>query len=405
MTGAHARPSERGVGPRLVGPAPAPPPSGLRDAWTRELAGWLEEPLPRGLREVAPERRRRTWDVFRQVVTIHGLAPHLARLLHSSALADLLPAEVAAWLREQDALNSSRIGRMHDELRAILAASAEAGIDVMPLKGALLTTLPGSDAYRRPMADLDLLVMPADRLRIRHVLERLGYREEIEHAPRPSHDVFLDSGGGRIVTMDGEHPDNPRRVEVHVEVKRHLWGWVDDDDLTPALWAGARPGSVLGEPALLPRSVDLFAHMAIHASSDLLVGRGRLVQWLDLGVLAPRAGDPSGLPHERVAYPSLRLAARAMPRAFETLDLDALERRVPARLARWSRSVPLDTRCGLNDGRLPDQRSSFAARWSRWAPAHWRLSVAYGEGLLPIVLARHVATVVRRWPRGADRAR
>ena len=37
------------------------------------------------------------------------------------------------------------------------------------------------------------------------------------------------------VDAAGEHPDNPRRVEIHVEVKRHLWGWASDDDLTAEL--------------------------------------------------------------------------------------------------------------------------------------------------------------------------
>ena len=75
------------------------------------------------------------------------------------------------------------------------------------------------------MADLDLLVHPADRAGMGALLVGLGYRHDPEANPHPTHDVFLDPGGGRIVSSTGEHPDNPRRVEVHVEVKRHLWGW------------------------------------------------------------------------------------------------------------------------------------------------------------------------------------
>jgi hypothetical protein len=253
------------------------------------------------------------------------------------------------------------------------------------------------------MADLDLLVRPADRVAMGAVLEGLDYCLEPEDAPRPTHDVYVDPGGGRILDVEGEHPDNPRRVEVHLEVKRHLWGWTDDDDLTGALWDGARRGTVLGQPATLPRAASLLAHVAIHASSDLLTGRGRLVQWLDLGALVaePAAGLADvavDLPHPRLAFPALRLAARTLPLGMAGLDLSGLSAAMPRRLARWAAAVPIDARCGLTTGRPPDDPSGFGARWERWRPAGWRLSVAYGATPLPAAFARHALTV-------ADRAR
>jgi hypothetical protein len=367
----------------------------LVDAQVRELASWLETP-DRGDRTVVASWSPRHWSAFRRVVAMHGLAPHLVLSLPSSTLADLVPTDTFDWLAEQDGLNRRRIERMHGDLAAILGAAATAGIEVMPLKGALLTTMPGADASRRPMADLDLLVHPADRAGLGAVLEALGYRHAPEANPRPTHDVYLDPGGGRVVSFDGEHPDNPRRVEVHVEVVRHLWGWVDDDDLTAALWIGARSGEVLGRPATIPRPEALFAHLAIHASSDLLVGRGRLVQWLDLARLAPRAGDLTTMPHPRLAYPALRLAARALPDAMAGVDLHGLVVQAPDRLVRWATTVPLDHRCGLTTGRPPTEPSGFGARWERWRPDPWRLAVAYGDAPLPIALARHARTVIAR---------
>ncbi len=285
---------------------------------------------------------------------------------------------------------------MHGELAAILARAATAGIEVMPLKGALLTTMAGARATARPMADLDLLVHPADRVGLGAVLAGLGYRHVPEANPRPTHDVFLDPGGGQVVSSVGEHPDNPRPVEVHVEVKRHLWGWVDDDDLTAALWDGARAGEILGQRAAIPRADVLFAHLAIHASSDLLSGRGRLVQWLDLASVAPLAGDLATMPHPRLAFPSLRLATRALPDAMAALDLAWLTDHVPGRLARWAATVPLDHHCGLTAGRPPTEPSGLGARWERWRPDRWRLAVAYGDVPLPVALARHGRTVIAR---------
>lgn len=355
------------------------------------------------------------WASWRQAVFTQGLAPHLHRLVvRDTALARALPESARAWLAEQHAHNERRIRRMHDDLAALLGGAAAAGVTVMPLKGAFLSTLAGTDPHRRPMADLDLLVHRADRDRMCEIVEWIGYTRERDDNPRPTHDVFVDAGRGRIVSMTGEHPDNPRRVEVHVEVKRHLWGWDPSDDLTARLWAGAQPGLVLGRPAALPRVEDALAHLAIHASSDLLVGRGRLVQWLDLadlanrGAVAGHAGQAgpaesvhpvavADMPHPRLAYPVLRLAERALPDGMSLLDLGALERSIPSRLVEWARTVPLDGRCGLQTATALVRPSSWGARWHRWAPLPWRLSVAYGDVPLPVALYRHTLNVAGVW--------
>jgi hypothetical protein len=372
------------------------------NALIRLLVGWLEVPDPAAVHRLVGRWSPATWQAWRLVVTTQGLAPHLFRSLPGTLLDDVLPPRAREWLAEQDALNARRIARMHAELAAILAAAAGAGMPVMPLKGALLTTMPGTDPYRRPMADLDLLVRPADRNGLRAIVERLGYRHEPEKAPRPTHDVYVDPGGGRIVSGAGEHPDNPRRVEVHIEVKRHLWAWSTGDDLTGALWAGAAEGEVLGYPAMVPAMPDLLAHLAVHASSDLLVGRGRLIQWADLALVAPRVAPEvlRNLPHPPLAYPALRLATRAFPRAMASVELAGLAARLPGRLVRWTQTVPLDGRSGLQVGSGVVRPASLRARWQRWFPRRWRLWVAYGDLPLPVALARHGLTMGSAlWPR------
>ena len=369
----------------------------LASRLTGELAGWLEGP-PDDPSAMLLTWGPDDWTAFRRVVLFQGLAPHLARILPSSSAVAAIQHATLDWLAGQADQNARRIGRMHEELAAILAAAAGAGIEVMPLKGAILTTLPGTDPARRPMADLDLLVHPGDREPLAAVLTGLGYRREHDDAPHPTHDVFLDPSGRQVSAHEGEHPDNPRRVEVHVEVKRHLWGWTIDDDLTETLWRGSVVGVVLGQPATVPEPRALLAHLAIHATSDLLVGRGRLVQWLDLGSVAPAVPGLDLLPHPRIAYPSLRLAARAQPEtmAGAEIELARLERSVPPRLARWAAAVTLDARSGLTTGRPPDAPAGFGARWERWRPERWRLDVAYGDLGLPEALVRYGWTVTAR---------
>jgi hypothetical protein len=373
---------------------PAPLPRGVTARLTRTLAAWLDPPDP----DRAGDRTRGwgpdEWAALPRVVLMHGLSSHLAHPAVADRLATVLPPSIRSWLVADDERIRVRLGRLHGELATILRAAHRSGIAVMPLKGALLTTRPGS--RRRSMADLDLLVHAADRVAMGRLLESLGYRLEPERAPRPTHDVYVDAGGGRVVSFTDEHPDNPRRVEVHVEVLRHLWGWAEDDQLTPALWSDARTATVLGEPACVPAPAALVAHLTIHASSDLLVGRGRLVQWLDVASEAGAGGNLAALPHPALAYPALALAGRAMPATMAGVDLRCLEAMVPARLARWAATVTLDRRAGLTDRSTPGRPDAMAARWQRWRPEPWRLAVAHGDRPLALALGLHGLTIARR---------
>jgi hypothetical protein len=397
-------------------------PRRLADPILEVIGGWLEGASARDVAPPGGPTDARRGLAIRRLITAHGLASFLVRdpIAAAAVAASAIPDDLRGWLELSDDHNRLRIGRLLDELAAALRALAATGLPVMPLKGALLATRPGSDPFRRPMADLDLLVRPGDRGAARATLASLGYRRRPERNRRPTHDTFERPGNDRVVAVDGEHPDNPRRIELHTEVRRHLWTWVDDDDLTGYLWAGAIEGTVLGEPAVLPLAPAFRAHLAIHATSDLLIARGRLVQWLDLaevaGGLSGAAGrapgiDPfdslelAGVPHPRLVYPALRLAARRLagrlpPDAMPGLPV--LEARVPVRLARWAERVPLDTQAGLQAGRsAPGDVSTLGARWTRWAPYAWRLAIADGDVQRPLATLRHaarVASMARRRP-------
>ena len=404
-------------------------PRSLADPIVEVLGGWLEGAAATATpaAEVGRLPDAVAGLALRRLITAQGIASFLVRdpIAAAAVAASAIPDDLRDWLELEDEHNRLRIGRLLDELAAALRALAAAGLPVMPLKGAILATRPGSDPFRRPMADLDLLVRAGDRDTARATLTSLGYRRRPERNRRPTHDTFELPGNDRVVAVDGEHPDNPRRIELHTEVRRHLWTWVDDDDLTPFLWAGASEGTVLGEPAVLPLAPALRAHLAIHVTSDLLMARGRLIQWLDLAEVAGdfaadglsgAAGratgigpfdslELAGVPHPRLVYPALRLAARRLaarlpPDAMPGLDV--LETRVPVRLARWAGGVALDTRAGLQAGRsAPGDVSTLGARWTRWAPYDWRLAVAHGDAPRPLAALRHaarIASMARRRP-------
>jgi len=78
-----------------------------------------------------------------------------------------------------------------EELRTVLRAATEAGIDVMPLKGAELAPAYYPAPALRPLSDLDLLVRPQDVARMGELLQRQGYAE-VDHAPSYVEDEWLD---------------------------------------------------------------------------------------------------------------------------------------------------------------------------------------------------------------------
>ena len=397
----EARRSHATADPEPVEPARVP--GRLADDLIREIGSWIDRDRHEHVVALTAAWDPPTLSAARRMIAAHGLAPLLARDPAFATLTPALPEELRAWIALQEERNRTRIDRLHGELAGALRALSAMGVAAMPLKGSILTTRVGGDRHRRPMADLDILVHSDDLDAARGALVGLGYRRQMAANRRPTHDTFLRPGNDEVVSFDGEHPDNPRPIELHVEVKRHLWAWVDDDDLTAFLWSGAREGTVLGEPALLPSDRALLAHLAIHATSDLLGSRGRLVQWLDVAEAAADAdGDASdawaAMPHPRLLYPALRLVARRFAGRFgdRLPDLASLQALMPESLVRWAATVPLDTRAGLQSGRFrPADMSTWRARWERWAPATWRLAVAYGSLPRPLAFTRHVARVAR----------
>jgi len=78
-----------------------------------------------------------------------------------------------------------------EELRVVLRVAADAGIDVMPLKGARLAPAFYPTPALRPLSDLDLLVRATDVRRMGILLQKRGYAE-VDHAPSYVEDEWLD---------------------------------------------------------------------------------------------------------------------------------------------------------------------------------------------------------------------
>lgn len=298
-------------------------------------------------------------------IRCHGVAGHLAALPRPGcALARV--AEAVAAEAERIAQRSARLT---DDLRAIAAAAARAGLACAPLKGTALRVTRDAHPELRPSADVDLLIDPAELDAWAVALASLGYAVT-KHLARH---VTFERPGRREVDAAGDHPDHPRPVELHPL----LFEWVFGRKrvITAAYRAGLRDAFWQGVALRVPDDAALSLHLALHAA-PLLLGRGlRLVQLLDLRWLGDDDATIARLREELgpVAWAVVQLAERDLPGLVPARLRTAFDDVAPAAWRRWL--VPL--RPGLADGdplwwrSLAAERAlegpSFAVRRMRWA--------------------------------------
>lgn len=283
-----------------------------------------------------------TFSAFKEASAIHGLGPLLGLRVLAGEIDP--PEPVAAWLVEQAQRNRERLTRMRAELLATLAALDERGFQVMPIKGGALLLESVESVVWRAFSDLDVLV-PAANERSQDLDLALAHAGYCFHSASWKHRGYVACAPGPpLVIGDGEHPDNPRDVEVHESVVEMFRGfkW----DLTPRLLAGAF--TTAGWPVPSERAMAL--HLAVHASISVLEGTARAINLIDLARAIGRVGPmpvylatrDAGLSrHARFVYPAIALTAR------ETGDpaCDELRRmlapHVPVGMVDWAEQVSL----------------------------------------------------------------
>ncbi len=235
---------------------------------------------------------------------------------------------------------------MQAELADILALFAQHHLPLLPLKGAVVIPTLYSDPGLRPMADLDLLIHPENLDTATNLLTRLGYSQEIVHW---KHLEFVKPANRQVVSYTSEHPDNPRKVELHLYCRESFGG--PTLDLTELMWANARPGELLGQPAWLTAPEALWLHMLVHTSYHFWQGRGRLIYLFDLAQLTPRLNNLTGWLNRvdaRYTYPALALLKKYFPAALDDRLVLAQQLRVSLNFQRWAAGLDLVHASSLN---------------------------------------------------------
>ena len=293
-----------------------PPPAELHATLctvTERLARELATPG-----SAAPDWSDEEWTIARAVAAMHGISPLLSRALLWHG-----PPQWKAFLEDQRTHTRVRHGRMHELLLSIGRNALEAGVPVTALKGAALHQLGVYEAGDRPMADVDLLVRPADVARTAALLSSLGFRQTSESWKERVFTVIGDSAAAEL----GEHSANGLKIELHERICERLPLQLTD---VSGFVFPAEPRAGLNS---YPSNGALMRHLLLHAAGSMAFQVLRILQLHDIALLAARMKEAdwnelavAKSPHSRMwwAYPPLEMLSRYYASSVPGHVLDAL---------------------------------------------------------------------------------
>lgn len=218
------------------------------------------------LRELVTSRL--DWRLIGQLAERENLAPVLWTRLRDHATS--APGWVADRIHAQAAITEFRMALTESTLRDVVERLAEAGIEVMLLKGAALATTVYPSFAARPMGDLDLLVRPAQAQDAWERLVAAGWRVEF-----PERAEFYRGHHHLAGLLD------PRGLNLILEIHRAMLPptgpfRLDEDEV----WRAAGHVRLGQRELLVPSAEHQLLHLCIHFAwaHMMLSGLGRTVR-------------------------------------------------------------------------------------------------------------------------------
>jgi hypothetical protein len=212
-------------------------------------------------------------------------------------------------------------------LGEIDSAATDRGIPVMYLKGCALHALGIYQGGERPMADIDLLVRPADIGAMTGLLEHVGFSAR---GSSWKHREYERERGAERVKLD-----------VHTHLSERLAGRaVELTDIS----FGRNGGGLRGYAT----KAALMRHLLLHMAGNMSTRWVRAIHLYDIARLVAQL-TPKDWQEVRSAdwparwclYPPLLLVSRYFPRTIDPETLAELADTCPALLAHWARRQTL----------------------------------------------------------------
>jgi hypothetical protein len=296
--------------------------SGITERLARELAAPAEQP---------PDWSHTQWQLARAVAAMHGVSPLLATRLRWQG-----PPHWQAFLNEQRAHVLARHERIEELLSRIDSQARAAGLPFVGLKGAALHAMGLYSAGERPMADVDILVLPQDAAQITTVLASLGFTGQFANW---RHGVFLPSRHD-VHSELGEHAENYLKIEVHTRIAERLPLRITE--ITERVW----PRTTCSGLNPYTSQAALMLHLLLHAAGSMPVRALRTLHLHDIALLSSRMTTADwnellsrGQGAQRLwwALPPLQLTAHYYPAAVPADVLAALAADCPWTLRQITR--------------------------------------------------------------------
>lgn len=250
------------------------------------------------------------WDHLLALAERHRLTAFLHRHLADAPL----PPSARSALRAEGRAQGHRALQLAAELRRLLAALADEGVDALAYKGPALAMRAYGDLSLRAFIDLDLLVRPSDVPRALRRLSMEGYDLALDLSPAQERCFRRVDGDYPVI-----HRETDLLVELHARVSSERFCM---PIATDALIARARHEAVGGGEVATLGDDDLLVVLAIHGAKH----RWKRLEWLAALSALLRAGR--GDPRE-----ALRLATELRARRTLLLGLSLARRLLDAPLS------------------------------------------------------------------------
>ncbi len=369
-----------------------------RTSLSSEERGRLEDLLRRDL----------NWDRLVRRARVHGVAPLLAWQLAAGSHA--LPERAHRQLRGDLQENAARNLLLGQELLALLARFARAGIAALPFKGPTLTRSAYGNLALRPFGDLDVLVYPRDAPAARDLLLGHGYH------PPPGWTMRLEAFSLETLGQLPLRRGDGLLVELHTALLPRSFSFALDLE---ELWPRRRTVDLLGTEVQALAAEDLLLLLCAHGAKHLWQ---RLMWVADVAELLKAC---PGLCWQEVHERARRLRAERMlllglglarhllgapwPAAAGA-GMDPTVRRLAAQVERWldgegqtpevlaGCSFSLRVREHFRDGLRHCLGLAFTPTEADWLAAPSRLPAA---GLYPFRLLRLAGKYAAAWLGGA----
>jgi len=192
------------------------------------------------------------WEEVLKSAFSHGIAPLLYHNLKGIQEGHIIPQEVMDRLKKTYDRNMASNMYLYAELRRVLEAFNEKGVEVIVLKGAALAETVYGDIALRPFGDLDLIVKKEDLPYAEEVMSTLDYAACGKYSQqwyRKNHHHLSPY----------IHSDKSIIVEIHWSIISHPFHINIDE-----WWKRARETKIASCKVLIPSPEDMLLHLCLH---------------------------------------------------------------------------------------------------------------------------------------------